>query len=141
MPETHGYLKALFDNLRSLREKAGLTETALEELLILGPGWIRRFESGESTPSIDMLLAILREIGANLSDLLKGLPEQEAANLERDIFAEKAGDDIVIRFRYANFDAEYKLTDSTLGQFEAVIKTLRDGLARLASTDATQSQA
>jgi transcriptional regulator with XRE-family HTH domain len=141
MPEAHGYLKALLNNLRAVREKAGLTENALEERLILGPGWIRRFETGDSVPSIDMLLAILYETNANFSDLLRGLTEPEAATVERYIFAERSDNDIVIHFRYANFDAEYRLPRSTLKQFEAVIKTLRDGLSRLGSTDARQSEA
>lgn len=66
MTEAHGYLKQLLANLKALREKAGLSEAALEEKLILGPGWVRRFEQGETIPSIDMLLAILHETGANL---------------------------------------------------------------------------
>lgn len=141
MTETHGYLKALLDNLRAIREKAGVSESTLEERLILGPGWISRFETGETVPSIDMLLAILHETGGGLIQLLEGLPEPEASGVVRTIFAEQSGKDIIINFRYANFDAQYTLPRSTLDDFEAVIKTLRDGLARLASIDQTQSEA
>jgi transcriptional regulator with XRE-family HTH domain len=141
MPEAHGYLKALLENLRTIRERAGLTESALEERLILGPGWVRRFETGETVPSIDMVLAILHETGAGLEQLLDGLPEPEASEVERTIFAEEEGQGIRINFRYANFDAQYTLPNSTLDDFEAVIKTLRDGLARLARADQGQSEA
>jgi transcriptional regulator with XRE-family HTH domain len=142
MTEAHGYLKQLLSNLKALREKAGMSEAALEEKLILGPGWVRRFEQGETIPSIDMLLAILHETGANLDALLKGLPgAPDAAEVERFIFAEQEGDDIIVHFRYANFDAQYLLRTATVEQFEAVIKTLRDGLARLASADDTMSEA
>ncbi len=41
-------------------------QAQLEERLILGPGWITRFENGETVPSIDMMLAILHETGAEL---------------------------------------------------------------------------
>ena len=58
MPDAHGYLKSLLLNLRDIREKAGLSASELEERLILGPGWITRFEEGDTIPSIDMLLAI-----------------------------------------------------------------------------------
>lgn len=131
MPEAHGYLQALLRNIGTIRERAGLSAAQLEERLILGPGWIARFESGASVPSIDMLLAILHETGAGMQALLEGLPEPEAATVERCIFAEQAGDDLTIFFHYTNYDAEYTLPGSTLEQFEAVIKTLRDGLARL----------
>lgn len=133
MPQAHGYLHALLRNIAGLRQKAGLTHAQLEERLILGPGWISRFESGETVPSIDMVLAILHETNATLGDLLQGLPEPDAAAVERCIFAEQAGNDITVHFRYTNFDALYTLPNSTLEDFEKVIKALRDGLARLAS--------
>jgi len=133
--EAHGYLRALLQNLTVIRKRAGLSETQLEERLILGPGWIRRFETGETIPSIDMLLALLHETGAGLPDLLDGLPEPEPAAVERSIFAAQADNNVTIYFRYANFDARYTLPTATLDQFEEVIKTLRDGLARLVRDD------
>jgi transcriptional regulator with XRE-family HTH domain len=136
--EAHGYLKALLANLSDIRKRAKLTEAALEERLILGPGWIRRFETSETVPSIDMLLAILHETGAGLPDLLKGLPEPEASTVARSIFAEPSGKDLAVHFTYANHDAKYVLKTATLDQFETVIKTLRDGLARLGNSDTQQ---
>lgn len=141
MTEAHGYLKALLENLGAVRKKAGLTETELEERLILGPGWVRRFESGNTVPSIDMLLAILNETGSGLPDLLAGLPELDAATVERVIFAEPDDGNINIHFRYANFDAQYTLEKSTLEDYESVIKTLRDGLSRLNNNNQGQSEA
>ncbi|MDP2997104.1 MAG: helix-turn-helix domain-containing protein [Bryobacterales bacterium] len=141
MPEAHGYLQALLRNIGVLRERAGLTPAQLEERLILGPGWIERFESGESVPSIDMMLAILHETGAGLQDLLHALPEPEPAQVERIIFAEQVGNAIRIHFRYAKFDAQYTLPNARLEEFEAVIKTLRDGLSRLAVVNEGQSEA
>jgi transcriptional regulator with XRE-family HTH domain len=135
MPQAHGYIKALLKNIEVLREKAGLAPGQLEERLILGPGWIDRFERGESVPSIDMVLAILHATKATLPDLLQGLPEPEAASVERCIFAEQAESDIIVYFRYSNFDAQYTLLDSSLEEFETVIKVLRNGLARLASVN------
>lgn len=139
---TSGFLQTLLGNLRNLRERAGLSASEVEERLILGPGWITRFEEGTTIPSIDMLLAILNQIGATLDDLLRGLPSlPDASEVERHIVAEQAGNDIVIRFRYANFDATYALANSTVEEFEAVIKTLRDGLARLTAATGNLSEA
>ncbi len=141
MPEARGYLKSLLANLRTLRERAGLNESALEERLILGPGWVGRFERGEIAPSIDMVLAILHEINFSFADLLQGLPKPGAAAIDRVIFAEQSGDDIVIHFSYARFDAHYTLPNCRLDEFESVMKTLRDGLSRLTNADDTQSEA
>ena len=141
MPEARGYLRALLGRLRDLRETAGLTEGSLEERLILGPGWVGRFERGEVVPSIDMVLAILHEMNCSFMDLLQELPAPEARTVQRVIFAEQSGTSTLVRFNYAKFDAEYVLPDSTVDQFEAVIKTLRDGLSRLSSTENAQSEA
>jgi len=136
MTEVDGYLKHLLCNLRTLRENAGLSTDDLEDRLILGPGWVTRFEAGKIVPSINMLLAILHETGSTLADLLEDLPPYlEAVEVERFIFAEQAGADIVIHFRYAKFDASYTLENATVNEFEAVTKTLRDGLARLAGIE------
>lgn len=138
----HGYLKKLLLNLRQARERAGISTDQLEERLILGPGWIKRFEDGETVPSIDMLLAILHEIGGDLNSLLEGLPgSPDAAEVERVIFSEQSGKDIVVHFRYANFDASYRLQNAKVEEFEAVLKTLRDGLARLAKAEQGLSEA
>lgn len=132
----HGYLKKLLLNMRKARQIAGISASELEERLILGPGWVNRFEEGETVPSIDMLLAILHEVGADLNSLLMGLPESpDAAEVERVIFSEQTGKDIVIHFRYANFDASYLLEKAKVEEFEVVVKTLRDGLAWLAKEE------
>ena len=136
------YLKHLLRNLRVLRHNSNLSPDELEERLILGPGWITRFEEGEIVPSIDVLLAILRETGSTLNELVANLPDHlEVAGIERLIFAEQINDDIVIHFRYSRFDAAYTLEHATVDEFETVIKTLRDGLARLANVNAELSEA
>jgi hypothetical protein len=87
-----------------------------------------------------MLLAILHETGATLPDLLQGLPQPEASEVERVIFAEQTGKDLAVRFNYADHNALYRLERATLSQFETVIKTLRDGLARLATAENQQAK-
>ena len=142
MTGVDGYLKHLLRNLRALREEANLSPRELEERLILGPGWITRFEEGETIPSLDVLLAILHETGSTLSEVFANLPDHpEAAGIERLIYAEQVNGDIVIHIRYAKFDAAYTLEHGTIYEFEAVIKTLRDGLARLANVNTDLSEA
>lgn len=138
MTKAHGYLEALLGKLKIIREENGLSPAELEERLILGPGWITRFESGETIPSIDMLLAILNQTGSSLSDLLNDIPSHpEPSEVERVIFAEQTGKDLLIYFRYADYDAQYTLVNARIEEFEIVIKTLRDGLARLSEKETT----
>ncbi len=135
------YISALLANLRAVRERAGLSEAELEERLILGPGWTERFESGQSMPSLDMLLAILHETGGRFDELLEGVPDVDASDIERVIYTEADGDNLTIHFRYAKYDAQYTLPRSSVEEFEHVIKTLRDGLARLNEVDQAQTEA
>jgi transcriptional regulator with XRE-family HTH domain len=117
----------------------------LEEQLILGPGWIERFESGDAVPSVDVLLAILNALGSSLNSIAGELDdiasESEAVSgsgIDRYIFAEPAADnraDLLIRFRYADHDATYRLRESTLEQFDEVVAQMRNGLARLVADD------
>lgn len=51
------YLKAILSKFKQEREKRRITTSAIEEKLILGPGWIDRFERGETVPTLDMLFA------------------------------------------------------------------------------------
>ena len=100
--------------------------------MILGQGWIKRFEEGKTVPSLNMLLAILHETASSLDMLI---PEQPPASrptdIERSILAEQHGKDIVLRFPYASFDAAYTLQHASVDEFNTVVKTLRNGLAKL----------
>lgn len=133
--KAQGYLQSVLHNFRNLRERAGVSERELEERLILGPGWIRRFETGETIPTIDMLLAMLHEVGATLEELFRDMPAPEAAEVDRLIHAEQADRDLVIYFRYADFDSRYVLNNATVDEFEVILKTLRDGLAHVVAVD------
>jgi transcriptional regulator with XRE-family HTH domain len=136
------YLRSLLQRLKELREQSGLSQADLEERLILGPGWVDRFEAGESVPTLDLLLSMLHAIGKNLSDLLKGTADEAAGSgFQRQIYAENSGNDLVVHFNYADFDATYVLPNATRDQFDLVIKTLRDGLARLAVSKAALIEA
>lgn len=142
MARHNRYLRLLLGNLRALRERAGLSPEQLEEQLIWGPGWIMRFEEGETIPSTDVLLQILHKTGSTLGDLIEGLPPHpEAIGVERQIFAEQQGNDIVIYFHYADFDASYVLANATVEEFDAVIRTLRNGLRRIVLEEETLSAA
>lgn len=122
-------------SLRSLREASGIERSELDQRLILGPGWIERFETGRSAPTIDMVFAILAELGVDPGNFFCNLefsPEiQETApsTVQRSIRAEADGTGLRFHFPYADFDAQYRLENAGIAEFEDVLLTLRNGLS------------
>jgi len=124
-------LSELLNRLRILRKQAGISTTELEEALILGPGWVSRFESGESIPSLDVLLSMLFRIGYGLPDLIKDIEIKEVPEIKRQIYAEPKKNNLIINFPYGNFNAQYTLKNARLTEFDTILKELRDGLSLL----------
>jgi transcriptional regulator with XRE-family HTH domain len=123
---------SILSRLRQFREEAGVTSAELEGRLILGPGWIERFESGDATPALDVLIAILDLLGRSIGELFDGLEgEASAGAIDRSLFAVEDGSDLSLNFDYADFDASYVLAGASLAQFEDVLRVLRDGLAQM----------
>jgi transcriptional regulator with XRE-family HTH domain len=116
--------------LRSFREEAGLSAQEIEEQLILGPGWIHRFEAGEAVPALDVLIAILHTLGRTAGELFEEIEaDASAGSVARSLFAEEIGNDLVLQFDYADYEASYQLENASLEEFERVLRMLRDGLA------------
>lgn len=130
MNSSSAITKVVQKNLRRIREEAGLTSAELEERLILGPGWIEHYENGETIPTIDILIAILSQTDATLDDLLNDVPTHRGAHgIDRFLKAKQKGNDLVLTFRYSQFDAEYVLEGCTLDEFDEVLRTLREKLS------------
>ena len=142
MGKTGSDLKRLMARLKELREGTGLSAQEVEDRLILGPGWVSRFEAARTIPSVSMILAILSLLGKSIRDLVQDLPAQAAPHqLERQVYAEASGKDLLIRFAYGDYDAVYELPNATTDEFNEVLKTLRDGLSRLTNPNDTAGQA
>lgn len=140
-------VSAILARLREIREARNLTPAELDERLIFGPGWVERIESGQTVPALDVLVVMLNQMESTLDELLAGIDteaevEETTTAVDRFIWAaedEESGD-LHIHFQYADHDAVYKLSDASLEQFDAVIRTLRDGLARLVAPQADDRQ-
>ena len=65
----HGLLSA--DEIRSLRERFGLTQAELSRLLRLGVNTVSRWESGRNvqTGAMDMLLRLIRDLPGSIAYL------------------------------------------------------------------------
>lgn len=144
---TDPVVAVLLSRLRELREKTGISPEELDARLILGPGWVRRFESGQTIPTLDVLVVLLSALGYELSDLIAdlALPAEEettTAAVERFLSAEETDSEVlIVHFRYADYDASYRLAGATMEEFEDVMRVLRDGLASMASGGAVDESA
>ncbi len=138
---TAPYLHSILDRFRQLREQAGISQSKLEEKLILGPGWVNRFEQGKTVPRLDMLLVLLHAIGKDFASLIVDIEPHyhETTETSRNLFATQTGKDLQIHFPYGMYDAVYKLENATMKQFEKVVKTLRDGLSKLVNNDSSNN--
>lgn len=122
--------------IRDWRERRGLSTEDLEARLLLGPGWMTRFEVGASVPSLDFLLTILHELGADPHEFFAGLRlDGVRRDTARALRAVQDGADLVLHFPYAKHDARYRLPRADLAQFEDVVRTLRDRLSTDPSAD------
>lgn len=127
----------ILSRLKEARIRAGKSTHDIEEALILGDGWIERFESGVSVPQVDLLIAIATEVGTDLAELVKGVKIEKAATVRRLVYAEANGDKgITIHFPYGKHEAAYDLDGATLDEFEQVLGVLRDSLAANRKTEA-----
>ncbi len=90
---------------------------------------------------MEMFFALLKTADISLSTLSHNFKEENTQEVPRSIFSEQNGKDLNILFKYAKHDAQYTLVDAKEAQFEDVVKTLRDGLSCLASTDGNSENA
>ena len=142
MRHPNKYVDAVLRRLKELREEAEITPAELDDRLILGPGWIERFETGRTVPSIGLILAILHALRRTPDELFGHITAADIpGDFERQVYAVQDGRDLLIRFNYAKYDAQYRLGNATLDQFNGVVKTLRDGLSVLTETDDGQGRA
>jgi transcriptional regulator with XRE-family HTH domain len=116
--------------LRQLREAAGVEAEYLDEKLILGPGWVSRFESGVVAPPFDAIVVLLQEVGADPSEFFSviELPDSPA-EISRLLRATQAGNDLRLDFPYGAHQATYLLEQASLDDFEAVLAVMRNHLA------------
>ena len=142
MPHHNKYIDAVLRRLKQLREEAKITPAELDDKLILGPGWIERFETGQTIPSIGLILAILRILRKTPNDLFGRITANDIpGDFERQLYAVQENKYLLIHFDYAKHDARYRLASATIEQFDLVVKTLRDGLSILIEPDDEQGQA
>lgn len=135
---------ALLRELQQLRVATNKSSAELDAELVLGPGWIEEIEAGRVVPDLDAYLFLANKLGKDLMSIAPdGLTITEdmfPSGLARTLGARQIGPDLDIHFRYAAYDATYRLKKAKKSEFDEVVKELRDGLALLVQPNAEEKQ-
>jgi len=110
-------VRQLLGHLKSLREAKGWTSNQMDERLMVGPGWTEVVESGSTEPSLDLVLAMVEVLGASPAEFLGSFQPDGNANVPRQVEAAGDGSDLLLRFPYADFDAEVRLVNADMDGF------------------------
>jgi DNA-binding XRE family transcriptional regulator len=74
-----GMKLALAAGVRELRERRGLTQTALADRLGSSQSRVAKMEAGDCSVSLDLMVRSLLSIGASPSEIAKWIKQAEAA--------------------------------------------------------------
>ena len=66
------------NNIKTIRDKIGMTQKQLSELLGVSRASVAMWETGKSMPRADMLPLIAASLGCTIDDLYADEPEKEA---------------------------------------------------------------
>ncbi|SET33326.1 helix-turn-helix domain-containing protein [Geodermatophilus poikilotrophus] len=123
-------MRKLFAQLRQLREDAGLSYAEAEELLVVGPGWVRRLEAGEIEPSLNTLAAVVSAYGSDLPTLFEGFElGDDNITIDRHLSAVEVGSNLHLTFPMGAHRAEVVFEDASVEDLNDVVRALRDELA------------
>lgn len=89
-------LTTILGKLSRFRREANLAADAIEQDMLLGPGWIERFESGLTVPPLDMLLVLLEKYNRIPTELFADVDLQKQRHeVVRALYAEADADDLL----------------------------------------------
>lgn len=77
------------DTIKTLREKKGLTQKQLADMLIISDKTVSKWETGKGLPDISLIESLARVLGVSLAELLSGecvINRNRSANMQRTKF-------------------------------------------------------
>ena len=107
-----------------------MTQEHLGEASDFDRSYIGGVERGERNLSLDGILRLATALGVAPQRLFDGIGRDDQTTAGSDgltVVTDKDG--LLIRFKYDRFDAEYRLPNATLSEFNGVLSVLKAGLA------------
>lgn len=127
----HPDFAALLQTLPDLREKAGLTKESVEETLVMGKGWIDRYETGQLEPTLGVLAALLNLYGVSISEFFDDIDlSSDAGIIDRHLTASEDGRDLLLHFPMGSHAATVKIPNASIDELNDVLLCMRDMLSR-----------
>ncbi|MBB2770545.1 UNVERIFIED_ORG: transcriptional regulator with XRE-family HTH domain [Mycolicibacterium obuense] len=117
--------------LRHFREQADIELAAVAEALVLGAGWVEAWESGSQEPPLAMLSELLGMYGVSLVQFFDSVTLDETALAhERYLVVEATNSGLRLHFPMGHHRATVEWTGANADDANAVLATLRHGLAQ-----------
>lgn len=115
--------------LEQFRKQRGLSRAQLEELSLLGDGWLELIESGAFPISVDFLSVLLHHIGVSVEDFF-ATSDIDSIEVEFDrrlsIISHDLG--VVLHFPYGDHDATYLMARAKMDEVQEWFVVFRNGL-------------
>lgn len=140
MISNSNYILEIGRLLEKFRCEKNLSTETVEDILIIGRGWIKALENGNFTPSFELIANLLNIYDKSFYDLTKNL-NYNSIPLKRSITCESSFADLNIIFEYNKFNASYTLSNTKLEVFEKIIKSLKNGLSKSIGENGTNTDA
>lgn len=120
--------RTLGASLRRRRRKLGVPAEKLDDLLIVGPGWVEHIEEGGGAEApLELIMRWAQALDTTLDVLLIDVDPGEMHPPERLIATDRNGA-LLFQFQFGKYVASYKLPDANRGQFDRFLKQFRDDM-------------
>lgn len=119
----------LVQNLARIRQNSGFEQSDVEIALVLGPGWLARFEDGSVEPSLGTIGALLNLYGATFEQLVEGVHVDSGAKIDRHLMITETGHGIQLHFPMGKFKSVVPIEGATQVEAEEALRVLRNALA------------
>ena len=134
-------INSIISYLREKRVEAKLSAEGLNEILNLGSGWIRAFESGNTAPTLDFIIAISRALNLDPASIFKVVDFSSKSTIlthtiEVQDYPSDAPRGANIEFRYNSFLAKVFIPSASRATYLEVAKRFRDNLQNKSKTEA-----
>ena len=118
-------------NLRVLREGCGLSQEVLAERSEFDRSYIGGIERGSRNPTLAAIFRLASALSVQPFQLFMEVGEEAPTSAESTgVSGSESKSGLTLRFRYDQFDAEFDIPGGTRAEFNEVIDSLKQGLAK-----------